>query len=131
LAGGGEHGTADRTEPVLFCRLDRPAGHGLKPDTVGQLDGGHALFAVFGEKVHRWTGFIAFLVMASLSIMGILFYNSPSGFLIAVILGIMMRIRHPSPFDTTPLDAKRKVVAVLTLVIFVLCFMPFPIHINY
>ena len=27
----------------------------------GQLDGGHALFAVFGEKVHRWTGFIAFL----------------------------------------------------------------------
>ena len=97
----------------------------------GQLDGGHALFAVFGEKVHRLTGFIAFLVMASLSIMGILFYNSPSGFLIAVILGIMMRIKHPSPFDTTPLDAKRKVVAALTLVIFVLCFVPFPVHINY
>ena len=97
----------------------------------GQLDGGHALFAVFGEKVHRLTGFIAFVVMASLSILGIVFYNSPSGFLIAVILGIMMRIRHPSPFDTTPLDSKRNVVAVLTLVIFVLCFMPFPIHIDY
>ena len=97
----------------------------------GQLDGGHALFAVFGERVHRLTGFIAFLVMVSLSILGMLFYNSPSGFLIAMILGIMMRIRHPSPFDTTPLDTKRMIVAALTLIIFVLCFVPFPIQINY
>lgn len=96
----------------------------------GQLDGGHAIFAVFGEKIHRWTGRIAFSVMAILSILGLYFYSSPSGFLVAIILAIMMRIRHPQPFDQTPLDTKRKVIAFLTLVIFVLCFVPFPIQIN-
>ncbi len=96
----------------------------------GQLDGGHAIFAVFGEKIHRWTGRIAFSVMATLSILGLYFYGSPSGFLVAIILAIMMRIRHPQPFDQTPLDTKRKVIAFLTLVIFVLCFVPFPIQIN-
>ncbi len=96
----------------------------------GQLDGGHAIYAVFGEKVHKWTGHIAFPVMAILSVLGMYFYSSPSGFLIAIILAIMMRIPHPRPFDQTPLDTKRKVIAFLTLVIFVLCFVPFPIQIN-
>lgn len=96
----------------------------------GQLDGGHAIYAVLGEKVHHWTGRVAFVVMATLSILGMYFYSSPSGFLIAIILGVMMRIRHPRPYDQTPLDARRKVVAFLTLVIFVLCFVPFPIQIN-
>jgi membrane-associated protease RseP (regulator of RpoE activity) len=97
----------------------------------GQLDGGHALYAALGEKVHRWTGLIAFVAMALLSVLGMLFYNSPSGFLIALILAIMMRVRHPRPWDVTPLDTKRKAIAVMTLVIFILCFMPFPIQINY
>ena len=96
----------------------------------GQLDGGHAIYAVFGEKVHKWTGRVAFPVMAALSVLGLIFFNSPSGFLVAIILGIMMRIRHPRPYDQTPLDAKRKVIAFLTMVIFVLCFVPFPIQIN-
>lgn len=96
----------------------------------GQLDGGHAMHAIFGETIHKWTGRIAFAVMASLSVLGLYFFGSPSGFLIAIILGIMMRIRHPTPYDQTPLDAKRKVIAFLTLVIFVLCFVPFPIQIN-
>jgi membrane-associated protease RseP (regulator of RpoE activity) len=96
----------------------------------GQLDGGHAIYAVFGEKVHKWTGRIAFPVMATLSIVGLIYFGSPSGFLVAIILAIMMRIRHPQPWDMTPLDTKRKVVAFLTLVIFVLCFVPFPIRVN-
>lgn len=95
----------------------------------GQLDGGHAIFAVFGEKVHYWTGRIAFVLMASFSILGLYFYGSPSGFLIAILLGVMMRIRHPRPWDYRPLDAKRKAIAFLTFVIFVVSFMPFPIQI--
>jgi membrane-associated protease RseP (regulator of RpoE activity) len=96
----------------------------------GQLDGGHAMFAALGAKVHAWTGKIAFAVMATLSILGFLIYWSPAGFLIAILLGVMMRVPHPEPYDNTPLDAKRKVVAVLTLVIFILCFVPFPIRIT-
>jgi membrane-associated protease RseP (regulator of RpoE activity) len=96
----------------------------------GQLDGGHAIYAVLGEKVHYWTGRIAFVVMATLSVFGMYFYNSPSGFLVTVILAVMMRVGHPRPWDITPLDAKRNVIALLTLVIFALCFVPFPIQIN-
>ncbi len=96
----------------------------------GQLDGGHAIYAVFGKTVHKWTGRIAFPVMATLSVLGMYFFNSPSGFLIAIILAVMMRIGHPEPLDQTPLGAKRKVIAFATLVIFVLCFVPFPIKIS-
>jgi membrane-associated protease RseP (regulator of RpoE activity) len=96
----------------------------------GQLDGGHAIYAVFGENVHYWTGRIAFVVMAVLSVGGLVFFNSPSGFLIAILLGIMMRIKHPEPWDRSPLDTKRKVIAVITLLIFALCFVPFPIKIT-
>ncbi len=96
----------------------------------GQLDGGHAVYAIFGERVHYWTGRIAFPVMAVLSVLGWFIYGSPSGFLIAILLGFMMRIRHPQPLDQTPLDGKRKIIALLTLLIFVLSFVPFPIRIN-
>ncbi len=96
----------------------------------GQLDGGHAIYAVFGERVHFFTGRIAFVIMTALSIIGFVYYNSPSGFLIAILLGIMARVRHPEPYDPTPLDAKRKLIAVLTLVIFVLSFVPFAIRVN-
>jgi membrane-associated protease RseP (regulator of RpoE activity) len=96
----------------------------------GQLDGGHAIYAVLGERVHYWTGRIAFVLMAVMSVTGFYFFNSPSGFLIAILLGIMMRVRHPQPWDQTPLDEKRKLIAIATLVIFALSFVPFPIKIT-
>jgi membrane-associated protease RseP (regulator of RpoE activity) len=96
----------------------------------GQLDGGHAVFSVFGERVHYWTGRIAFVVMVALSAAGLYFYNSPSGILFAVLLGVMMRVRHPEPLNNAPLDPPRKIVAFLTLLIFILSFMPFPIQIR-
>ncbi len=95
----------------------------------GQLDGGHAIYAIFGEKAHYWTGRIAFAVMAVFSIVGMLYFNSPSGFLIAILLGVMMRVPHPQPWDTSPLDAKRKLIAVGVLIMFALCFVPFPIKV--
>lgn len=96
----------------------------------GQLDGGHAIYSIFGERIHQLTGKVAFVVMTIFSIAGWFLYNSPSGFLFAVILAVMMRIRHPEPLDDAPLDAKRKVIAVLTLLIFILSFSPFPIQIK-
>ena len=95
----------------------------------GQLDGGHALFAVFGERIHFWSGRLAFVLMAALSVLGFWIYNSPSGFLIAILLGVMMRFRHPHPLVDLPLDGKRKAVALITFIIFILSFSPFPIQI--
>ncbi|MGI8469614.1 MAG: site-2 protease family protein [Pyrinomonadaceae bacterium] len=96
----------------------------------GQLDGGHAVYAIFGERIHRWLGKIAFVAMATISILGWFLYNSPSGLLFTILLGVMMRLRHPEPYDDAPLDFKRLIVAILTLLIFALCFVPFPIQIR-
>ncbi len=73
----------------------------------GQLDGGHAVYAVLGAKIHSWTGKIAFVVMSLLAILGAYFFNSPSGFLIAVLLGVMMRVGHPEPWDNSPIGGKK------------------------
>lgn len=96
----------------------------------GQLDGGHAIYAVFGEKIHQWTGRIAFVVMAATAVLGWILYSSPSGLLFAILLAVMMRISHPEPLDETPLNPARIIVAVITLIIFILCFVPFPIQIR-
>jgi membrane-associated protease RseP (regulator of RpoE activity) len=96
----------------------------------GQLDGGHAVYSIFGERFHLFTGRIAFAVMCVISLLGWFLYNSPSGFLFAVLLAVMMRVGHPEPLDDTPLNRARKIVALLTLVIFILCFVPFPIQIK-
>ena len=95
----------------------------------GQLDGGHALYALFGEKIHSWTSKLVFVAMAIISILGWFLYTSPSGLLFTILLGVMLRLGHPEPLDDSPLDFKRKIVAVITLIIFILSFMPFPIQV--
>lgn len=96
----------------------------------GQLDGGHAVYSIFGERFHFWMGRLAFAAMSVISLLGWFLYNSPSGFLFAVLLAVMMRIKHPEPLDDAPLNFTRKIVAIVTLIIFILCFVPFPIRIT-
>jgi membrane-associated protease RseP (regulator of RpoE activity) len=94
---------------------------------VGQLDGGHGIFAVFGPRAHALVGRAAFMTVAVLAGLGFWWYRSPSGFLFAVLLGVMMRVKHPQPALMEPLGWQRIVVAIVTLLVFVLSFWPFPI----
>lgn len=96
----------------------------------GQLDGGHAVYAVFGERVHLWSGRIGFVVMAAATTIGLIVYGSPSGILFTIVLAIMMKMRHPRPWDSRPLDIRRKLVAAVTAIIFILSFVPIPIRFN-
>ncbi len=97
---------------------------------VGQLDGGHGTFAVFGEGAHKLIGRLAFVIVATVSVLGFLWHGSPSGFLYTVLLAVMLRVRHPAPEQMEPLGAARIVVAVVTLLVFALSFVPFPITIT-
>jgi membrane-associated protease RseP (regulator of RpoE activity) len=97
---------------------------------VGQLDGGHGTFAVFGERAHKLIGRLAFVIVATVSVLGFLWHGSPSGFLYTVLLAVMLRVRHPAPEQTEPLGTARIVVAIVTLIVFALSFVPFPITIT-
>jgi membrane-associated protease RseP (regulator of RpoE activity) len=138
-------------DPLLFRILARLMGIQLDPNSptnpyymaawigllvtslnlmpVGQLDGGHGTFAVFGQRAHKLIGRGAFVIMAMLAVLGFWWHGSPSGFLYTVLLGIMLRVKHPQPPLMEPLGRNRVVIAVVTLIVFALCFWPFPITI--
>jgi len=97
---------------------------------VGQLDGGHGTFAAFGKIAHHWIGRVAFVTMVALSILGYVWHGSPSGFLYVVLLAVMLRVRHPQPEQMEPLGAMRVAIGIITLIVFALCFLPFPITIS-
>ena len=87
---------------------------------VGQLDGGHIIYAVFGDK-SRWVFFGTIAILAIIAV----FYNP--GWIMLVIILIIFGMRHPKPLDTeTELDRKRKYIAFAILIIFLLSFTPAP-----
>jgi membrane-associated protease RseP (regulator of RpoE activity) len=139
-------------DPLLFRLLARALGVGLDPSSppnpsymaawigllvtslnlmpVGQLDGGHGTFAVFGQHAHKIIGRVVFVIVALLAVLGFWWHGSPSGFLYTILLAVMLRVRHPEPPVMEPLGTRRTVIAVLTLLVFALCFLPFPITIK-
>ncbi len=97
---------------------------------VGQLDGGHATYAVLGRRAHARLGRVAFVFVLVLAPLGWLLHGAPSGVVYAILLFVMLRVRHPQAEDESePLGRARTVVAALTLLVFLLSFTPFPITI--
>jgi membrane-associated protease RseP (regulator of RpoE activity) len=97
---------------------------------VGQLDGGHGTFAAFGQRAHWWIGRVAFVLILMSTIIGWLSFGSPTMLLYVVLLAVMLNVRHPQPERMEPLGAKRVAIGIITLIVFALCFLPFPITIT-
>lgn len=92
-------------------------GFNLLP--AGQLDGGHVARAALGNH-QRWASF------ASLGIMLVLSWFF-AGWLVMALLLTFLGLRHPPPLnDKVPLDGRRKLLAVVVLVILIVCFIPVP-----
>lgn len=101
---------------------------------VGQLDGGHVIYALFGEKKQYAISSIAMIFLVVFGILGVLisYLSIPlnigwSGWLFwAVILFFVIKVKHPPIYDDTPLDGKRKIIGYLTIAMFIVCFIPAP-----
>ncbi|MCK5352478.1 site-2 protease family protein, partial [bacterium] len=90
---------------------------------IGQLDGGHIVYGLFGARIHRIISFVAFGALV-----GISFYSWPMlGYLLFALILIFIGFRHPRPGAEFPrLGRGRVLLALIGLIIFVLTFMPVP-----
>lgn len=87
---------------------------------AGQLDGGHILRSI-DPTLHRITSILVPLALLPLGRVWFVWY-----FWAALLLAL--RFLRTSPiYNPVPLDPPRRFAAFLTLVVFILCFMPAPI----
>jgi membrane-associated protease RseP (regulator of RpoE activity) len=89
---------------------------------VGQLDGGHILYALLGRRAWPVAAGVVVLLLA----MGFLW----SGWFLWAVLIIVFGVRHPAPLnDLSPMGLKRTLVGIGVLAIFVLTFTPIPFNV--
>lgn len=88
---------------------------------IGQLDGGHIVYAVFGRRSR-----IVFYVAAiGFGIFGFFFFPP---WLLPLFLLLFFGFRHPPPSDDeTELDGRRKILAGVIFLVFTLSFIPVPL----
>jgi membrane-associated protease RseP (regulator of RpoE activity) len=87
---------------------------------VGQLDGGHIAYALFGDK-HTRLSFILIFVMV---LFGLFLWE---GWFVWAVLLLILGLKHPPViYWEVPLDSKRKFIGWLAFIIFILTFIPAP-----
>ena len=111
---------------LLLHPVGRAAWVGLFATTLnllpaGQLDGGHILRSL-NARLHRFSTLLLPLVLLPL---GYFFWY---GWYVWAALLFGLRFLRIAPiYDPSPLDHPRRFAAFLTLIVFILCFMPAPL----
>ncbi len=110
--------------PIAFAAWFGLLATALNLFPVGQLDGGHICYAVFGRRSTYVT-----IVMVVIAI-GLSFVSASwivwTGLMVVMLL--VFGPRHPRVFDEeVPLDTTRRWLALVALIILGLCFTPAPI----
>lgn len=96
---------------------------GLNLIPAGQLDGGHMIYVLFGKKVAQR---LRPVILVFLALMGFVW----SGWFLWFAIIFFLGRSYAEPLDQiTPLDPRRKALAILALVIFVLTFTPVPLSV--
>jgi membrane-associated protease RseP (regulator of RpoE activity) len=91
---------------------------------IGMMDGGHIAYALFGD----WHRHISWAMIVILLIMGIVGWF---GWAIWAVVNVFFGLRHPPPINPElPLDRKRKILAAVAAVIFIITFVPAPVSLS-
>ena len=97
---------------------------------VGQLDGGHAAYAI-SRRTHRTLAWTTIVAMVGVLLVQVTVYGQFPFYVVWFAILLWMRDRHPRLVDeSTPLGLGRKLVALLLVLIFALSFILVPIHVG-
>lgn len=107
--------------PLLFAGWAGLFLTGLNLVPIGQLDGGHIMYALLGRGAHRVAQGILLLAVGYM-----IWYQEPIYTLMIVLL-LMTGIKHPpTTNDRVPLGWKRTLLGWSTMMLFFVCFTAFP-----
>jgi membrane-associated protease RseP (regulator of RpoE activity) len=101
---------------------------------VGQLDGGHVIYGMFGSRVQEKVAsvFMAFLITSGfLGVVESYFdvadaYGWAGWLFWAGVLYFAIKVKHPPVYLRFELDLKRKILGWFAIIIFILSFIPVP-----
>lgn len=118
-----------KLNPAMFAAWIGALMTSLNLLPVGQLDGGHVTYATLGARGHKVVSVGCYLLVIALAIYGA-FHNMWNWIIWLILLTLLIRAGHPPVVDEAePLGWGRILVALIGLIVFILCFMPFPIQI--
>ena len=105
---------------------------------VGQLDGGHISYTMFGDK-HKYVAYVVFGLLVFFGLAGLLplaginvTLGSTNWLVWAILILTIIKIKHPPIISNAeePLDFKRTILGWFSFFIFVVSFCPIPIFEN-
>ncbi|MCX5830979.1 MAG: site-2 protease family protein [Deltaproteobacteria bacterium] len=96
---------------------------------IGQLDGGHIAFAILGDR-HRYVSMTLVAILAVFGFFGIIGLYGWEGWALWALLMLFLGIKHPPVlYWEMPIDPTRRYIALISLLIFIITFIPAPFKI--
>ena len=119
------HGPIPNDQTLVISQLGLAAWFGLLVTAlnlmpIGQLDGGHVTYALLRKQAHTISRVASWVCVA-------LIYFGPSWILWSILVRVLGRRHPPTLDDEAPVGRGRVVVGLVSLVVFVVCFVPNPI----
>ena len=124
--------SGDFVHPIAFAGWVGMFVTFLNMIPAGQLDGGHVMRAMIGEKAEVVSKIMPLILIGTGGIVNYVYNVSNSIWILWGLIAFFFSMqRHPEPVDdVTPLDGKRYAIGVLAFFLAIMCFTPVPFSVQ-
>ncbi len=122
----GEAGASISLHPIGLAAWFGMLATSINLLPIGQLDGGHMVYGLFGARAHRIISLVSFTALVGISL-----YSWPNlGYLVFTLVLLFIGFRHPRPStEFGRVGRGRLLAALIGLIIFIVTFMPIPVRV--